>query len=182
MWRREAGPPWLCLSLFWLWLSHASHLGTLVPPDQGQFTASSTEWREAEINLEGKLFCLSGQIKGNCLIDCVALISFYELPGAQSSLSNPPSELAGSQQDLCWLELKDLLAFASCLPLGKSPREQNHEQGVLVCAAGSSPQEARQQLLPECCTATGPGSCFSFWSLKALCAPQQMGGHDAHVS
>ena len=99
--RGNAGPPWLCPSPFWLWLSHASHLGTLVPPDEGQFTASSTEWRKAEINLEGKLFCLSGQIEGNCLIDCVALISFYELPGVQSSLSDPPSELAGAQQDLC---------------------------------------------------------------------------------
>lgn len=83
------------------WLSHASHVGTLVPPDPGQFAASSAQWRKAEINLEGKLFCLSEQIEGNCLIDCVALISFYELPGAQSSLSDPPSELAGVQQDLC---------------------------------------------------------------------------------
>lgn len=91
---RDAGPLWLCLP-------HASHLATLVPPSQGQFTASFTEWRKTEINLEGKLFCLSGQIEGNCLVDCIVLIPFYELPGVQSSLSDPPSELAGAQQVLC---------------------------------------------------------------------------------
>lgn len=56
---------------------------------------------EAEINPEGKLFCLSGQIEGNRLIDCDALIFFYELPGVQSPLFDPPSALAGAQQDLC---------------------------------------------------------------------------------
>jgi len=78
-----------------------SHLGTPGPPRRGQFTASSAEGGNAEISLEGKLFCLSGHIEGNCLFYCGALISFYELPGAQSSLSDPPSGLAGTQQDLC---------------------------------------------------------------------------------
>lgn len=62
---------------------------------------ASTEWRKAEINLEGKWFCLSGQTEGSCLIDFDALISFYELPGVQSPLFDPLSELAGAQQDLC---------------------------------------------------------------------------------
>lgn len=104
------------------------------------------------------------------------------LPGVQSPLCEPPSELAGAQQDLCSFELKDLLAFASCLPLGKCPCEQNQEQGVLVCAAGCSPGEAQQQLFPVCCTVAGLGSCFPFWSWKGLCTPWQMGGSDARVS
>lgn len=51
-----------------------------------------------------------------------------------------------------------------------------------MCAAGCSPWEARQQLLPECCAVVGLGSCFPFWSWKALCTPWQMGGSDACVS
>lgn len=132
------------------------HLRTLVSPRQGQFTAPSPERRKAEINREGKSFCLSGQTEGNCLIDCVALISFYELPGAHCSLSDPLSGLAGAQQDLCWLELKDLLAFARCPPLGTAPRQQSPGQGVSLCAAGRSPGRPSSR----CCRAVGPGCGF----------------------
>lgn len=132
------------------------HLRALVSPHQGQFTAPSPERRKAEINREGKSFCLSGQKEGKCLTDCVALISFYELPGAHCSLSDPPSGLAGAQQDLCWLELKDLLAFASCPPLGTASRQQSPGQGVSLCAAGRSPRRHSSR----CCSAVGLGCGF----------------------
>lgn len=51
-----------------------------------------------------------------------------------------------------------------------------------MCAAGCSPREAQQQLLPECCTVAALGSCFPFWSWKGLHTPRQMGGSDARVS
>lgn len=57
----DAGTPQLCPALFWLRLSLASQRGTQMPPTRGQFSVSSSEWRKAEINLEEKLLCLSGQ-------------------------------------------------------------------------------------------------------------------------